>query len=232
MRYAFFIPALAIVGCYNPSIQNGGFLCGPNTPVCPDGFHCDDSGHCVSGNGPSMALRIPKNGAVYTGMHLDPMLNDANACPDHGLEPNDSVSTAVTGVMTPLDMITSRLINLAICPTGNNPYTQAHDVDFYEVDTRSANLAALTLKAELYYDIQYGDLDVGIFDAQGHALATDGSAVSNGCVTAVVGAAKYYVVVVGANNTDVNQYTMRVLSFSMPNNPAASCTSTPSDGGV
>jgi hypothetical protein len=71
---------------------------------------------------------------------------------------------------------------------------------------------------------------VGIFDATGHMLAGDGSAVSNGCVAAPVGAGKYYVVVVGANNADANQYTLRIDSYSMASNPAASC-SVP-DGGM
>jgi hypothetical protein len=233
MRHASLVAALALFGgCYNPSIKNGGFTCSPgdNPPVCPDGFHCDSTGSCVSGSGAALALSIPKGGAVYQGNHLDPMLDDPAGCPDKSLEPNDTPSTAVTGVMAPPDVLNPKLINLAICPKGNNPFTQQHDVDFYQVDLTSAPSSALTLKAELFYDIQYGDLDLGIFDASGHPIATDGSAVSNGCVVTAVGAAKYYVVVVGANNTDSNRYELRVRTFTMANNPAASCS--PPDGGT
>ena len=59
-----------------------------------------------------------------------------------------------------------------------NPATQLHDVDYYRVDV-GAGVA--TIMAELFYDITYGDVDVGIFDAGGTLLGSDGTATSNAC---------------------------------------------------
>jgi hypothetical protein len=41
--------ALSLVspaGCYNPSIQEGGFICAEAGKQCPDGFSCQSDGHC------------------------------------------------------------------------------------------------------------------------------------------------------------------------------------------
>jgi hypothetical protein len=68
--------------------------------------------------------------------------------------------------------------------------------------------------AELFYDITYGDLDVGVVDSSGRLLAVDGTAITNGCVTASVQKNTYYVVVAGANNVDANRYDLRIRTFS------------------
>ena len=68
--------------------------------------------------------------------------------------------------------------------------------------------------AEVFYDITYGDLDVAVLDAGGTVLGSDGTAVANACATAPVsGAGTYFVVVVGANDVDVNRYDLRVRTF-------------------
>jgi hypothetical protein len=103
------------------------------------------------------------------------------------------------------------LLKLAICPDGPSPYTLGRDVDYYRVETTAG-----ALMAEVFYDITYGDLDVGIFDETGKLVAADGSAVSNGCVAATVQAGNFYVVVAGANNADANRYELRVSTFSTP----------------
>jgi hypothetical protein len=36
------------IACYNPSIQDGGFLCAEAGKQCPDGFTCQSDGHCRS----------------------------------------------------------------------------------------------------------------------------------------------------------------------------------------
>src|SRR5258706_15758023 len=106
---------------------------------------------------------IPKTGAPYMGVHMDRMdLNMASMCPDADLEPNDTTDKARL-VMTVPDMPVAKLIKLAICPKGTNPATGMHDVDFFKVDTSMVTQTSLTLMAQVYYDISYGDLDIGIF---------------------------------------------------------------------
>src|SRR5689334_7374278 len=40
--------ALAVTGCYNPSLSNPGFYChADDNPACPDGQKCQD-GRCVA----------------------------------------------------------------------------------------------------------------------------------------------------------------------------------------
>jgi hypothetical protein len=146
---------------------------------------------------------IPKTGPAYTGPMMDPMLSPS-ALPDGTLEPNDDAATAIT-FSAPPDAATFKIVQMAIAPPG--------DQDWYRID---ASVSGLTLKANLFYDITYGDLDVAILDAQGNPLASDGTAVSNGCVAALVALGPSYVVVAGANNTAVNRYEIHIQSFSTP----------------
>ncbi len=218
--------ALALASCYSPNLK-GSFFCHVNdSPACPDGQVCmlnagsTTEGTCVGGGmvgggGGGQAIMIPKSGS-YSGPHSDPMLNDATTCPDVSLEPNDSTMTAIPApVPTPDDATTPKITHLAVCPTGPNPATGQHDVDYYSVDTTKLGAGTLTLQAEIFYDISYGDLDVAIVDGTGRILAADGSAATNGCTAAAVPPGQYYVVVVGANNTDSNRYELRVRSYTM-----------------
>jgi hypothetical protein len=209
-------------GCFSPDYASPGFYCHPeDNPACPDGYKCN-GGRCVQVSGMGIMTGdggtslIPKMGPPYTGVHMDRMdLNMANMCPDADLEPNDSPSQARL-VMTMPDMPTAKLIKLAICPKGPNPATGMHDVDYFKVDTSGVTQSTLTLMAQVYYDITYGDLDIGVFDDTGRLLSSDGTAVTNGCVAASIGKGSYYVVIVGANNMDVNSYDLSIRTFSMP----------------
>lgn len=199
-------------GCFSPKVVSGGFACNPDDmPACPSGYICVDN-RCVNGTPP---VRIDKSGPAYTGQHTDPGLDTTADCPDESLEPNDG-PTLPDGkpvlVMAPPDTLTAKLTKMAICPKGLNPATKRHDVDYFRIDI-GAGVA--TLMAELFYDITYGDVDVGIFDAGGTLLGSDGTSTSNGCATAPVsGAGTYFVVVVGANDFDVNRYDLRVRTLS------------------
>jgi len=199
-------------GCFSPKVVSGGFACNPDdVPACPDGYICVDD-RCVNGTPP---LRVDKTGAAYTGQHTDPGLDTTADCPDESLEPNDG-ATLPDGkpvlVMAPPDVVTAKLTKMAICPKGLNPATKRHDVDYFRVDV-GAGVA--TIEAEVFYDITYGDLEVAVVDAGGTVLGSDGTAVTNGCATgAVSGAGTYFVVVVGANDVDVNRYDLRVRTFS------------------
>jgi hypothetical protein len=154
---------------------------------------------------------IPKTGPAYTGMKNDPGLNSLADCPDAILEPNDAAGTSLGFTPTP-DQPTSKIIKLAICPKGPNPGTGQHDEDWFKVDN-SLGASSLTLMAEAFYDISLGDVDIAIVDSTGHLLASDGTAVANGCTTATIGSDVYYVVVTGAGNLDVNRYELLIRSF-------------------
>ena len=129
--------------------------------------------------------------------------------------------------MAPPDVVTAKLTKMAICPKGANPAapTGRHDVDYFRVDV-GTGVASVT--AEIFYDITYGDLDVAVLDAGGTVVGSDGTAVSDGCASAPVsGAGTYFIVVVGANDVDVNRYDLRVRTFTK----ITTCA-TPSDMGM
>jgi hypothetical protein len=227
MKRVFSMCLLAsLAGCYNPAQPSVGFYCDPNGagPVCPDGTTCRMVGsdfRCVSTGvdaGVFAQSLIPKS-QYYSGPTMDAMLATADVCPDKDLEPNDDPAHAIdtSGVVPPTpDTPTAKITHMAICPTGSNPATGMHDVDYYRIDTTSFGKMSLSLMAEIFYDISYGDLDVGIFDSQGKLLAADATAVTNGCAAASIGSGVYNVVVVGARNMDVNRYDVRIRSFSSP----------------
>jgi hypothetical protein len=210
LRFALVLLAL-VSGCYGPQVTNGGFACDPNdNPACPSGFICIDN-RCINGTPP---VRIDKTGPGYSGQHTDPGLATTADCPDESLEPNDGPGPPdgmpVLVQVTP-DTVTAKLTKMAICPKGQNPATRRHDVDFFRVDVGSG---VSTIQADVYYDITYGDLDVGILDGGGALVGSDGTAVSNACATAKVTApGVFYVVVTGANDFDVNNYELRVRTF-------------------
>jgi hypothetical protein len=212
VRLALASALLVIAGCFSPKIVSGGFSCNPDdNPACPAGYICVDN-RCVNGTPP---LRVEKTGPVYMGQHTDPGLATTADCPDESLEPNDG-ATLPDGkpvlVMAPPDVVTAKLTKMSICPKGPNPATKRHDVDYFRVDV-GAGVA--TVMAEVFYDITYGDLDVAVLDAGGTVLGSDGTATTDACATgAVAGAGTYFVVVVGANDVDVNRYDLRVRTFS------------------
>ncbi|HEY2745400.1 MAG TPA: hypothetical protein VGL86_12275 [Polyangia bacterium] len=202
---------LFIGGCYHPKVVSGGFVCDPDdNPACPTGFICVDN-RCVNGAPPVL---VPKTGQSYSGQHTDPGLNTTADCPDESLEPNDGPllpNKPVLVMATPDAANTPKLTNMAICPTGPNPATKSHDVDFFRIDV---DASVATIKAEVSYDITYGDLDVAILDAGGTMIGSDGTATSNACATGPVATAgTYFVVVVGANDLDVNRYDVRVSTY-------------------
>src|SRR5262249_36417544 len=162
-----------------------------DSPPCPEGFICVDN-RCINGTPP---LVIAKSGPAWMGQHTDPGLATMEDCPDVSLEPNDGPGPPdgkpVLVAVTPATD-TQKLTKMAICPQGANPSTKRHDVDFFRVDV---DTKVVTIMAEAFYEITYGDLDVGILDGGGRLLASDGTAQSNACVTAKVDAAGTYFVV-------------------------------------
>jgi hypothetical protein len=206
------VSLFTLQGCFQPKVVSGGFACNPDdSPSCPSGYICVDN-RCVNGTPP---VRIDKTGAAWMGQHIDPGLATTADCPDESLEPNDG-PTLPDGkpvlVMATPDAMTAKLTKMAICPKGNRPTTQRHDVDYFRIDVGPT---VATIMAEVFYDITYGDLDVGIFDAGGTLLGSDGSALPNACATGPVASpGTFFVVVVGANDLDVNNYDVRIRTFS------------------
>jgi hypothetical protein len=229
--------ALLATSCYSPAAPEGqGLFCkiaGPNDPdpdaaPCPEGQKCS-GGRCVkdSSGGGSATVDIPKTG-MYNGIKNDPRLNSATDCPDTRLEPNDSIDRALQAPDPTPDGMVPKIVMMSICPAGKK------DVDWFLVDltdTTKFPQSTLSMLAQIFYDVSYGDLDVGIFDANGRLLASDGSAISNGCASFSVNpGAKYYVAVAGANLTDVNRYDLHIRTFTA----SRTCTTapTPTDGGM
>jgi hypothetical protein len=244
LTFASLVSVMAVVGCYKPVLESPGYYCNPDdVPACPagqecrtgpGGYRCFNTGGGGGGGdgGGGGGGTIPKTGAPYTGTKNDPGLAMLSQCPDNTpqLEPNDTGTAAVdltNGSLKPTpDTSPGKLTMLSICPKGNRPDTGKHDVDYFKVDTSALSSSQLTLMAEIFYDISYGDLDVAIFDEDGNLKSADGSAITNGCTAASLAPGVYYVVVAGAGNTDVNRYDMRVRTFSM----SRSCAmSTPMD---
>lgn len=47
--------ALLFAGCYNPTFHDGALKCGPDTPRCPDGYHCAQDNTCwADGHNPTI----------------------------------------------------------------------------------------------------------------------------------------------------------------------------------
>jgi hypothetical protein len=238
MRPGFLFASLLFASsCYNPAFPDGqGLYCkvaspsdpDPNAPACPEGQKCVGN-RCVNdtgGGGPG-TVEIPKTG-MYNGLRNDPRLISDNDCPDSRLEPNNSPETALQAPDPTPDSMVPKIVMMSICPQGKK------DVDWFVVDLDSSKFSQsqLSMLVQVFYDVSYGDLDVGIFDANGRLLASDGSAVSNGCASFTVNpgpGVKYYVAVVGANNSEVNRYDLHIRTFTA----SRSCTSmSTSDGGL
>jgi hypothetical protein len=204
-------------GCFKPDYASPGFYCHPeDNPACPDGQACI-GGRCIGGGdaGTNSGNGIVPKTSSYTGVHMDPGLAiDPSMCSDYPLEPNNDIAHAVPSVVEQLMVVPDKgggtlgtaAKPLAICPSGSK------DVDYYQIDVPQS----VTLVVDILYDIKYGDLDVGIFGPDGSLVQGDGSAVSNGCVAAPVTTGTYFVGVGGANDVDVNRYTMRVRFYTQP----------------
>jgi hypothetical protein len=49
------VASLLLAGCYNPTFHDGALKCGPDTPRCPDGYHCAQDNTCwADGHNPTI----------------------------------------------------------------------------------------------------------------------------------------------------------------------------------
>lgn len=182
------IALAALAGCYDPGdLGDAPFKCYDQSPECPDGYVCNGK-FCVRENITKNPLTIQKSG-TYAGMHVDPMLDGAN-CPDKDVEPNDAYGRA-----TPLSS-DAPLANMAICPSG--------DIDYFKLST-----SGQYVRAQITYQVKYGDLDVAIVDANGMVVTADGTAKDNGCIaTNSPLTGDVYIGVVGAEGKDQGLYNV------------------------
>jgi hypothetical protein len=107
--------AIALAGCspYDPSLGSSPFLCGSQSPPCPDGFNCVEQGVAMVCESPT---DVGSNGSGSNGF---PCADDS------AFGSNHSVATAY---QTPVANLRASITYgvLSICPTG--------DQDFFAVD--------------------------------------------------------------------------------------------------
>jgi hypothetical protein len=120
---------------------------------------------------------------------------------DIKVEPNDDFYRARDiGFSLQLDGSAPTVADLSICPAG------AGDVDFFRVtQTDSGWLVAM-----IAYELDYGDLDVAIFTADGARLSADATVQHNGCAAAFTSSGVYYIAISGASASQANRYNLRL----------------------
>lgn len=184
-------------------------------------------------------------GQYYLGASIDPELtgvdpitgiwrchrDDTNPNPTdrevlRAFEPNDTQDKAI-GLTNPLPVDPpANMVGTSyeICPDRMAPNVPDIDVFRFRI-TAPANV-----RVELKYDVQYGDLDMALFDepsTQGEKprrVAADLTAQSNSCLSvANLPAGRYFAVVRGTNTPDkpsaysMNRYQVRVAAYTAAN---------------
>ncbi len=112
MRLSTQILALAtLAGCFNPQVENGGFLCDPSqTPSCPAGFECI-SGRCS--NAPGTGGAAGMNGAGGGGGSSSALdMSDDSPTDDMSQSPRDLAHDATA------DLAMSGSCAHSLCTTG------------------------------------------------------------------------------------------------------------------
>lgn len=203
-RTVFLLGAAAAgltTSCYNVGdLGDTPYKCSATYPDCPDGYLCcgvadgvtpcptpKNMNWCVrsTGGGGMMmsgALTIPKPGGAYPNAYLTKPGLTPSTCPDKDIEPNNTIAQATSGYDDNLHSGP-----FSICPSG--------DIDVYAI-----NLANQYVRITMNFDIKYGDLDLGLFDANGGLQLSDPDFTnSNACVSSPGPFnGTYYAVVVGA----------------------------------
>jgi hypothetical protein len=166
MQQALLLVALTSLGCFDPTVNNGGFACDPSAmPPCPVGYSCVNK-RCING---VPVVHIDKTGPAWAGQHTDPGLATTGDCPDESLEPNDGPA-----------------------PPAGQPIVVYGDVDVGIVDASGVLLAAdgtaqsnacvtASVSGGVYYVVAVGayDLDVNNYDIRVRAFTHDTACMSN-----------------------------------------------------
>jgi hypothetical protein len=173
----------AAAGCYNPSLGDHPFLCGPPPErSCPDGYACDlGSNVCTKGSSPASnvdAPIIPHDGGATDGHPAGITCDPANA-QDKDLEPNDTPQEADQGPSHLGSSILCHPVTGGPCdPFGS--YTKFEickpgDVDYYGMSLHAGD----HLVIDVLFSVIVGDLDAAVLDSTGHYVVISAGTGNN-----------------------------------------------------
>lgn len=202
--FALSLSALLLAACspYSPDLGAEPFICGTDSPECPDGYTCDKTkqpprGVCVADEG--------------NGADAGPdAMSTADAGPfscadDSGIEPNENTGQAtVTPVSSQRDDYS--LVGLSICQSGDV------DVFRFTIDQSGKNIS---VAVTLHFPRSQGDLVVEILNQQGVVIATGNYDATNRIVTANVPnapAEAFYAQVRGVDASAQNNYNIDIVT--------------------
>lgn len=153
LSLAAFLAAMAFAGCntFDPDLGPSPFRCGTGSPTCPDNYECviHSAGVEICELIGDDVIDRPDAGDIGTFTCSDDSL----------LEPNNSI-TDPTLTSIPSLKVYTRLVQLAICPAG--------DQDFFRFDVEVGGTNAL---AEIEFDPVHGDLVVEMLNSSGVSIS-------------------------------------------------------------
>ena len=213
-RSLVFAVLAAAAGCYNPSLGDHPFLCGPPPErACPDGYTCDVASN-VCTKGSSMASTvdapiIPHDGGSEADAGHTGVMCPGGQVQDADLEPNNTPAQADQG--------TSHLGSSLLChPVAGGPcdpfgaYTKfeicpSGDVDYYGMSLHAGD----HIHIDVLFHVIVGDLDAAVIDSAGHYVVISAGTGDNESLDFTAPAdGKYYLLVEGfmgqTNTYDLN----------------------------
>ena len=192
----------AAASCYNPSLGDHPFLCGPPPErACPDGFKCDMATFVCTKGQPASTIDapvIPHDGGDESDAGHHGVTCDNQNAQDKDLEPNDTPAQADQGL--------SHLGSPLLCQSPQqpcpNPYgayvhfeiCKPGDVDYYGMSLHAGD----HLKIDVVFHVIVGDLDAAVVDADGHFLVVSSGDQDNESLDFTApGDGKFYLLVEG-----------------------------------
>lgn len=156
--------AMGLGACnsFDPNLGNAPFRCGTDSPRCPDDYTCvtysADEEICEPTSG---GAERPDAGNADDGGIPGLVCN-----PEMGLEPNESIDDATRITVPTGDSF--RLLNLAICPSG--------DDDYFEFDVPTSNTDVVV---EIEYMAVRGKLNLELLKGDGVSIGAGGPVSGN-----------------------------------------------------
>lgn len=188
---------LAFAGCntFDPDLGISPFRCGTGTPRCPDNYEC-----VTHSAGEEICELIGED--VVDRPDAGGGGGDFTCDDDSPLEPNNSISDpTLTNIPSLKSYI--RLVQLAICPSG--------DQDYFRFDVEVGGTNAL---AEIEFDPIHGGLVVEMLNSSGVSISVGQPIGGNEGIVRVAVAnlavGTYYALVHGADASLQNNYKITV----------------------
>jgi hypothetical protein len=208
----------AAAGCYNPSLGDHPFLCGPppepgKPGTCPDGYACDTASNtCTKGSSMASTVDAPiiphDGGSEADAGHMGVTCDPANA-QDKDLEPNDTPAQADQGP--------SHLGSDILChPVTGGPcdpfgaYTKFEicrpgDADYISMGLHQGD----HIHIDVLFHVIVGDLDAAIINSAGqYVVISAGNGDNESLDFTAPTDGKYYLLVEGfmgqTNTYDLN----------------------------